>query len=91
MDELWGLFEDLIIVRDLGIRRVEVNVGSSEIMLEINQGRSRRSEGFEMLKKIESLLSRFKQAYVKHVFKESNWYADALAKSGCRLNRVLQR
>lgn len=68
-----------------------MNVDSFEIVLEINQGRSRRSEGFETLKKIEILLSRFKQAYVKHVFRESNWYADALAKSGCRLNRVLQR
>lgn len=91
MDELWGLLEGLILVLDLRLRRVEVNMDSSEIMLEINQGRSRRSEGLEMLKKFWSLLSRFEEAYVKHVFRESNRCMDALAKSRCRLNRNLQR
>ncbi|CAK8573156.1 unnamed protein product [Lathyrus sativus] len=37
--------------------------------------------------KIGSLLSRFEKAYVKHVFRESNRCANALAKSGCRINR----
>lgn len=38
MAELWGLLEGLILVLDLGIKRVEVNVYSSEIVLEGNQG-----------------------------------------------------
>lgn len=55
--------------------------------MDINKGRSRRSDGLEMLKKIVSLLSRFDEAFVTHTFRESNWCADALAKAGCRLSR----
>lgn len=44
-----------------------------------------------MLRKIGSLLSRFEEAYVKHVFRESNRCADALAKSECKLDKSLQR
>lgn len=79
----------MILVLDFGIKRIEVNVDSFEIMLEINQGKSRRSEGLEMLKKIESLLSIFEDAYLEHMFRESNQCANALAKSGCRLNKDL--
>lgn len=68
-----------------------MNVDSSEIVLDINQGKSRRTEGLEMLKNIGSLLSRFDEAYVKHVFRESNRCANALAKSKCRLNRDMHR
>lgn len=45
-----------------------------------------------MLKKIGSPLSKFDEAFVKHAFKESNLYVNALlGKVDCRLNSDLYR
>lgn len=85
--KLWGLLKSLMLVLDLRFRKVEVNAYSSEIFMNITQGRSIKSKGLEMLKKIGSLLSRFDEAFVKHGFRESKWYVNALAKVDCILNR----
>ncbi|CAK8570698.1 unnamed protein product [Lathyrus sativus] len=86
MAELWGLLEGLIFILDLGFRRAEVNTDSSEIVVEINQGRSRRSDRVELLRKIESLLDRFDEVVDLRTFREANQCVDALAKTGCRSN-----
>lgn len=57
MPELRGLLEGLMLVLDLRFRRVKVNADSSEIIMDVTQGRSRKIEGLEMLKKIGNLLS----------------------------------
>ncbi|CAK8571629.1 unnamed protein product [Lathyrus sativus] len=86
MDELRVILEGLMFTLDLGFRRVEVNTNSFEIARDLSLGRSIRSDGLEMLRKIESLLSRFDEAIVSHTYRETNMCADALAKFGCRLS-----
>lgn len=72
MMKLWVLMEGLVFTLDLGFRRIEVNTDSSEIVMDINQGRTRRIEDLEIPEKIGSLLSRFDESIVMNAFRESN-------------------
>lgn len=81
-----GLLEGLVFALDLGFKRNKVNTDFSEIAMEINQGRTKRSDGLEMLRKIKSMLSQFDEAVVSHTFREVNFCAEALVKVGCRLS-----
>lgn len=58
-----GLLEGLVFALDLGFKRNKVNTDSSEIAMEINQGRTRRSDELEMLRKIKSKVSLMKPLF----------------------------
>ncbi|CAK8564650.1 unnamed protein product [Lathyrus sativus] len=57
--------------------------------MDLNQGRSSRIDGLEMLRKIESLLSRFEVARVSHSYRQTNRCTDALVKAEYRLNSYM--
>ncbi|KAK9990739.1 hypothetical protein SO802_025724 [Lithocarpus litseifolius] len=83
MAELWALRDGLSLAIQLGIRNLVVELDAKVIVKMLNNADNSNKKFSPLLFDCRSLMARFTQVQVAHVFREANRCADYLAKNGC--------
>lgn len=83
MAELWALRDDLNLAIQLGIRWLEVELDAKVIVEMLNNANSANIKFSPLLFYCRSLIARFTQVRVAHVYREVNRCSDFLAKKRC--------
>ncbi|PNX95782.1 ribonuclease H [Trifolium pratense] len=84
MAEVWGLYEGLSMARNLGLERLEVQVDSEVLVKVTKKDGTGCTMSWNIMKKIRDLLLELDcEVRIKHIFREGNRCADALANMGC--------
>ena len=83
MAELWALRDGLNLAFQLGIRWLEVELDAKVIVEMLNNANSTNIKFSPLVFYYRSLIARFTQVRVAHVYREVNKCADFLAKKGC--------
>jgi ribonuclease HI len=84
MAEVWGLYEGLSLARSLGIERLEVQVDSEALVKATNKDGMGCTMSWNIMQKIRDLLKLNWEVRIRHIFREGNRCADALANMGCK-------
>ena len=85
MVELWALRDGLYLAFQLGINFLEIELDAKVIVEMINRTYCSNRKHSPLLHDCRSLLARFTQARVVHVFREANKCTDFLARRGCSM------
>ncbi|XP_058734094.1 dynamin-related protein 4C-like [Vicia villosa] len=78
--DLWGIFVELSLAKDLGYYKVYVNVDSTSTIDMIQSGRALDLNSHSLVKQILELMKIFEDIKVIHSYRQTNRCADALAK-----------
>jgi len=83
MAEFWALRDGLLLAVQMGIPYLEVEL-DARFVVDIILSSSMPNRAYSpFLNDCMSLLTRFQQVQVNHIFREANSCTDALAKRGC--------
>ncbi|XP_058775630.1 uncharacterized protein LOC131649907 [Vicia villosa] len=85
VEELWGVLKGRKLARTLGMRKVEINVGSQLVVVALEIGKSNNVSGLSLIKRICELMEDFNSCLVSHVYRETNVCVDVLANAACAL------
>ncbi|PRQ19701.1 putative ribonuclease H [Rosa chinensis] len=79
--EAWGLLSGLKLATDLQVNKIEIESDSAILIKLIVEGCESSHPLGSILNSCKSLLNGFEDVKIKHIFRESNMTADAMAKS----------
>nr|XP_023880347.1 uncharacterized protein LOC111992720 [Quercus suber] len=88
MAEWWGLQDGLILAIQSGINQLEVELDAKVIVEMLNSANCPNKSYAPLLCDCRSLMVRFMQVQVGHVFREANKWADFLDKRGCSMMEI---
>jgi ribonuclease HI len=74
------VFEGIKLARRLNFTKVEVRIDSLGVVRDINNKRSSQMNGRALIGRIGQMMEHDWEVVVKHVYREANQLADALAK-----------
>jgi ribonuclease HI len=83
--ELWGVYEGLKYVKNMGFTAVEVNVDSLAVVEALKRKTKSNVTGGALINRIRQIMNLDWEVDVQHAYRESNQCADALANEGCSL------
>ncbi|KAK2419102.1 heat shock 70 kDa protein [Trifolium repens] len=78
--ELWGVFEGMKLARRLNFNKVEVITDSLGVVKDITNKKASQMHGRALIGRIGQMMEHDWEVVVKHVYREANQLADALAK-----------
>jgi ribonuclease HI len=78
--ELWGVFEGIKLARRLNFSKVEVRTDSLGVVRDITNKKASQINGRALISRIGQMMDHDWEVVVKHVYREANQLADALAK-----------
>jgi ribonuclease HI len=81
--ELWGVYEGLRHVYRMGFRKVELEVDSKAVVQVLKSGCVQSATGSSLIKRICQMLAKDWTVDIKHIYREANKCADAMANIGC--------
>ena len=86
--KFWALRDGLQLAIQLGIQYLEVELDAKVVLNVISLGNSTSAAYSSLLFDCRLLLEKIPHHTVKHVFREANRSADALARMGCNLQEA---
>lgn len=87
--ELWGVLDGLLIARDRGFSKIDVQVDSMIVMNQLSNSGPVSVSGAALVNRIRALLSLYWEVRFSHCYREANSCADAMASIGCNQEVIL--
>lgn len=83
MAKLWGVLEELQLVREMGCKELEVQLDSMVVVHSLHSSGIGFIAGWSLVRRIKDLLKLDWSVRISHVYCETNRYVDVLANLGC--------
>ncbi|KAK9118130.1 hypothetical protein Scep_016223 [Stephania cephalantha] len=80
--ELWGAFYGLSLAWDLGLWKIILEVDNKNVVKQLVEMKSHPGRNWNLVAPLEALLRRQWSVQVRHIYRECNRSADALANLG---------
>ncbi|PNX55786.1 ribonuclease H, partial [Trifolium pratense] len=82
--ELWGVHEGICLAKQNGFNNIELQIDSMIVVRNLGGDRLGSSGGRCLVRRIRSLFQEGWNVRIRHVYRETNRVADALAALGCQ-------